>query len=85
MDLIFDQLPCPHKTVRNPTDHINIGMTTYYGINFKNSKCVKKILGYALPGAAALLFFFFHLCCRFTMAGILKFIFISDNKTGRGR
>ena len=23
-------------------------MTTYYGINFKNSKCVKKILGYAL-------------------------------------
>ena len=36
MDLIFDQLPYPHKAVRNPTDHRHIGMTTYYGIKFKN-------------------------------------------------
>ena len=42
MDLIFDQLPCPHKTVRNPTDHRHIGMTTYYGIKFINSKSVYK-------------------------------------------
>ena len=42
MDLIFDQSPYPHKTVRNPTDHRHIGMTTYYGINFKNSKSVKQ-------------------------------------------
>ena len=33
MDLIFDQSPYPHKTVRNPTDHRHIGMTTYYLIN----------------------------------------------------
>ena len=42
MDLIFDQLLSPHKTVGNPTDHRNIGMTTYYGIKFKNSKSVYK-------------------------------------------
>ena len=36
MDLIFDQLLNPHKTVTNPSDHIHIGMTTYYGIKFKN-------------------------------------------------
>ena len=42
MDLIFDPLPGLHKTVRNPTDHIHIGMTTYYGIKFKNSKSVYK-------------------------------------------
>ena len=42
MDLIFDQLLNPHKTVRNPTDHRHIGMTTYYGIKFKNSKSVEK-------------------------------------------
>jgi hypothetical protein len=35
MDLIFDPLPGPHKTVRNPTDHRHIGMTTYYSIKFK--------------------------------------------------
>ena len=38
IDLIFDQLLNPHKTVRNPSDHRHIGMTTYYGIKFKNSK-----------------------------------------------
>ena len=43
MDLIFDQSPYPHKTVRNPTDHRHIGMTTYYGIKFKNSKSVYKL------------------------------------------
>ena len=42
MDLIFDQLLSPLKTVRNPTDHRHIGMTTYYGIKFKNSKSVYK-------------------------------------------
>ena len=42
MVLIFDQLPCPHKTVRNPTDHRHIGMTTYYGKKLKNSKSVYK-------------------------------------------
>ena len=42
MDLSFDQLPYPHKAVRNPTDHRHIGMTTYYGIKFKNSKSVYK-------------------------------------------
>ena len=42
MDLIFDQLLGPLKTVRNPTDHRHIGMTTYYGIKFKNSKSVYK-------------------------------------------
>ena len=42
MDLIFDQLTGPHKTVRNPTDHRHIGMTTYYGIKFKNTKSVYK-------------------------------------------
>ena len=42
MDLIFDQLLNPLKTVRNPTDHRHIGMTTYYGIKFKNSKSVYK-------------------------------------------
>ena len=42
MDLIFDQLLGPNKTVRNPTDHRHIGMTTYYGIKFKNSKSVYK-------------------------------------------
>ena len=42
MDLIFDQLPCPHKTVRKPTDHRHIGMTTYYGIKGKNKKSVYK-------------------------------------------
>ena len=42
MDLIFDQLPYPHKAVRNPTDHRQIGMTTYYGIKFKKSKSVNK-------------------------------------------
>ena len=42
MDLIFDQLTYPHKAVRNPTDHRHIGMTTYYGIEFKNSKSVYK-------------------------------------------
>ena len=42
MDLIFDQLLNPLKTVRNPTDHRYIGMTTYYGIKFKNSKSVYK-------------------------------------------
>ena len=41
MDLIFDPFGL-HKTVRNPTDHIHIGMTTYYGIKFKNSKSVYK-------------------------------------------
>ena len=41
MDLIFDQLLYPLKTVRNPSDHRHIGMTTYYGIKFKNSKSVK--------------------------------------------
>ena len=41
MDLIFDQLPYPHKAVRNPTDHRHIGMTTYYGMKFKNSKIQK--------------------------------------------
>ena len=41
-DLIFDPLTGPHKTVRNPTDHRHIGMTTYYGIKFKNSKSVYK-------------------------------------------
>ena len=50
MDLIFDQLPYPHKTVRNPTDHRHIGMTTYYGIKLK--KCV-QVLGYALSLKAA--------------------------------
>ena len=45
MDLIFDQLLNPLKTVRNPTDHRHIGMTTYYGIKFK--KCV-QVIGYAL-------------------------------------
>ena len=45
MDLIFDQLLGPLKTVRNPTDHRPIGMTTYYGVKFK--KCV-QVLGYAL-------------------------------------
>ena len=29
MDLILDPLLGPHKTVRNPTDHRHIGMTTY--------------------------------------------------------
>ena len=42
MDLIFDLSTYPHKTVRNPTDHRHIGMTTYYGIKFKNSKSVYK-------------------------------------------
>ena len=42
-DLIFDQSPYPHKSVRNPTDHRHIGMTTYYGIKFKNSKSVYKL------------------------------------------
>ena len=42
MDLIFDLSPYPHKTVRNPTDYRDIGMTTYYGINLKNSKSVYK-------------------------------------------
>ena len=42
MDLIFVQLLYPHKTVRNPTDHRHIGMITYYGIKFKNSKSVYK-------------------------------------------
>lgn len=42
MDLIFDQLLNPLKTVRNPQDHRHIGMTTYYGIKFKNSKSVYK-------------------------------------------
>ena len=41
IDLIFDQLLNPHKTVRNPSDHRHIGMTTYYGIKFKNSKSLK--------------------------------------------
>ena len=41
VDLIFDPLLGPHKTVRNPKDHRHIGMTTYYGIKFKNSKSVK--------------------------------------------
>ena len=45
MDLIFDPLLGPHKTVRNPTDHRHIGMTTYYGIKLKN--CWNS-LGYAL-------------------------------------
>ena len=40
-DLTFDPLLNPHKTVRNLTDHRHIGMTTYYGIKFKNSKSVK--------------------------------------------
>jgi hypothetical protein len=40
MDLIFDQLLNPPKIVRNPPDHRHIGMTTYYGIKFKNSKSV---------------------------------------------
>ena len=43
MDLIFDQLLNPLKTVRNPTHHRHIGMTTYYGIKFKNSKSVYKL------------------------------------------
>ena len=43
MGLIFDQLLNPLKTVRNPTDHRHIGMTTYYGIKFKNSKSVYNI------------------------------------------
>ena len=42
MDLIYDQLLNPPKTVRNPPDHRHIGMTTYYGIKFKNSKSVYK-------------------------------------------
>ena len=42
MDLIFDPLTGPPKTVRNPTDHSHIGMTTYYGIKFKKSKSVNK-------------------------------------------
>ena len=42
MDLIFDQLLNPLKTARNPSDHRHIGMTTYYGIKFKNSKSVYK-------------------------------------------
>ena len=42
IDLIFDQLLNPHKTVRNPTDHRHIGMTTYYGIKLKNSKSVEN-------------------------------------------
>ena len=45
IDLVFDQLLNPLKTVRNPTDHRHIGMTTYYGIKFK--KCV-QVIGYAL-------------------------------------
>ena len=39
---IFDPLRGPHKTVRNPTDHRHIGMTTYYDIKFKKSKSVYK-------------------------------------------
>ena len=35
MDLIFDPLLGPHKTVRNPTDHRHIGMTTYYARWYK--------------------------------------------------
>ena len=38
MDLIFDQSPYPHKTVRNPTDHRHIGMTTYYTLGKKASR-----------------------------------------------
>ena len=45
MDLIFDQSLNPPKIVRSPPDHRHIGMTTYYGIKFKNSV---KFLGYAL-------------------------------------
>ena len=36
MDLIFDKLPNPLKTVRNPSDHRHTGMTTCYGMKFKN-------------------------------------------------
>ena len=46
MDLVFDQLLNPPKSLRNPPDHRHIGMTTYYGIKFK--MCV-QVLGYALP------------------------------------
>ena len=42
MDLIFDPLLGPHRTVRSPTDHRVIGMTTYYGIKFKNAKNVEN-------------------------------------------
>ena len=52
MDLVFDQLLNPHKTVRNPTDHRHIGMTTYYGIKFKNSKSV-QVIEYALASTAS--------------------------------
>ena len=43
MDLIFDQLLFPRKTVRNPTDHDYI---LWYKIQ-KFKKCV-QVLGYAL-------------------------------------
>ena len=52
MVLTFDQLPCPHKTVRNPTDHICIGndYILWYKIQ-KIKKCV-QVLGYALTLSA---------------------------------
>jgi hypothetical protein len=42
MDLLFDLLLNPSKSLRNPPDHRHIGMTTYYGIKFKNSKSVEN-------------------------------------------
>ena len=48
MDLIFDQLLNPHKTVRNLSDHRQIGMTTYYGIKIQKFKKCEQVLGYAL-------------------------------------
>ena len=41
MDLVFDQLLNPTKTVRNAPDHRNIEMSTHYGMKFKSSKSVE--------------------------------------------
>ena len=44
MDLIFDQLPYPHKAVRDPTDHRHIGMTTYSRVQKNWNEVFFKIL-----------------------------------------